>query len=298
MIVARIEGGLGNQLFQAAFGLQLAKTHGTDLVLDLSSYLSQPAHGMMLDRFTLESVPMDDRVARRIPARHREIQSSRWTDWFAMDSLRRVRERPFGFDESYLNDSPNDSYLVGYWQSERFFPDVRDEVLAQFQPRMPLSKTTESMRHTMANQKSIALHVRRGDYITNPTNASIYKNLSVNYYRDSVEEYLKANERASLYVFSNDIAWCREHLDFRCPIKYVDHTNTQSCHEDMFLMTSAACCVIANSTFSWWGAWLNQRQDKVVYAPNSWFQPGSLNDEHLNASGWRTAGVNAMSQAA
>lgn len=298
MIVARIEGGLGNQLFQAAFGLQLAKTHGTDLVLDLSSYASQPAHGYMLDRFLFDVKKVDDQVGRRIPVRYRENGTSRWTDWLAKDSLRRVRERPFGFQEAYLRDTQNDSYVVGYWQSERFFPDVRDEILAQFQPRAFLSSTTSTMRDTMANQKSIALHVRRGDYLSNPVNWSIYQSLPMDYYRDSVEEYLEANEGATLYIFSNDIAWCQEHLEFRCPIKYVTHTNSQNCHEDMWLMTSAGCCVIANSTFSWWGAWLNQRPDKTVYAPDSWFRPGSLNDEHLNANGWRTCAISPMLQAA
>lgn len=298
MIVSRIDGGLGNQLFQVAFGMQLAKKHGSPLMLDLGSYASQPAHGLMLDRFCLDAQTVDERTARRIPARYRGSDQNPWANWFQMNGLKQVRERPFGFNQRYLTQSTDDSYLVGYWQSERFFADVREEVLAQFRPNSALSAPSERLREAMAGGKSIALHVRRGDYVNNATNASIYRNLGLEYYRQAVLDYLHANEDVSLFIFSNDMAWCREHLDFECPTKYVDHTNSRTCHEDLWMMTAASCCVIANSTFSWWGAWLNQRPDKVVYAPDAWFRPGTLSDEYLNAAGWCTEPRSSWSRAA
>ena len=298
MIVSRIEGGLGNQLFQVAFGMQIAKKHNTELFLDLGSYDEAVQHGLMLDRFQVTAKPIDERISRRIPSGYQPNPAPRWADWFRPNGLKRVKEKPFGFNEHYLNTTPDDAYLVGYWQSEHFFADVVDEVRAQFRPTGDFSLRTLRLRDRMLNQNSVALHVRRGDYVNNPTNASMYQNLSLEYYHNAVEEYMQSNEGVQVYVFSNDIPWCREHLEFDCPLTMVDHTSIATCHEDIELMKSAACCAIANSTFSWWGAWLNAREDKVVVAPNAWFRPGTLNDEFINASGWRCECVESLRQVA
>ncbi len=123
MIVVRVEGGLGNQMFQAAFGLQLAHQHQTELVLDLSSYVDQPAHGYLLDRFSLEARPLRSDEMAYLPRRYQNQPGSAWPDWLVTSRLKRLREKPFGFSEHYLRAGDN-SYLVGYWQSDKFFSDV------------------------------------------------------------------------------------------------------------------------------------------------------------------------------
>ena len=200
MIVARIEGGLGNQLFQYAFGTQLAQRNKTELVLDLSSYLSKPAHGYMLDRFAIGVRELRSDERDRIPGRYRDGKRS-LLNVFALrgNQLRRLQERPFGFAESYLSVGDN-RYLVGYWQSERFFADVKASIQEQFQVAVPVCPRSHEIRERMLLSSSIAIHVRRGDYIT--TQPMAVRNLSLNYYRDCVELQLAMNFVSQRHVSS------------------------------------------------------------------------------------------------
>ena len=290
MIVVRVEGGLGNQMFQVAFGMQLAWRHRTELVLDLSAYAGKPEHGYLLHRFRIDAreLRLDER--RRLPRRYRDatIAGRPWeaSSLLARNRLQRVREKPFGFADKYLSTSDG-SYLVGYWQSEKFFRDVRDQVREQFSPRGPLSRQSESLRERMLGTPSVAMHIRRGDYVHNSSAAAIYRNLSVEHYRRCIADYLAVRPQAEAVVFSNDIAWCREQLKaLPCPVHFVEHTSPATAHEDLWMMTAAECQIIANSTFSWWGAWLCQHARQRVYAPRSWFHPGTLDDRHLACQSW------------
>lgn len=296
MIVARIDGGLGNQFFQVAFGMQLAQRHGTELVLDLSAYANKPAHGYLLDRFQVTARPLHSNEMRRVPRRYRS-PDAKGPAWFTFDGLKRVREKPFGFAQKY-RDAPDDSYLVGYWQSERFFSDVVAQVRQQFRLREPLSATSERLREKMLATPSLALHVRRGDYVSNARAAAIYRNLSLEYYRQSVLTRLAERTAVEVYLFSNDIPWCRQHLALPCPVHFVEHTTSATAHEDLALMSAAESFVIANSTFSWWGAWLSQRTSCHVIAPRHWFHPGTLDDRYLACDGWQTMSDPAELQAA
>jgi hypothetical protein len=286
MIVVRVDGGLGNQMFQVAFGMQLAQRHQSELVLDLEAYRQGPEHGFLLDRFAVETRSLRPDERWRVPARYRAAGSGGWRGRLSVwGGLKRWRQRPYGFAEKYLR-APDDSYLVGYWQSERFFPDVRSEVRRQFRPNVSLSPATERLRERMLDGPSVALHIRRGDYITNPQAAQIYRQLSIDYYQRSALAWLAEKERAEVVVFSNDIAWCRAQLALPCPVHFVEHTTAGTAHEDLWLMTAAQCQIIANSTFSWWGAWLGERPEQRVYAPRHFFHPGTLDDADLPCEGW------------
>ena len=284
MIVARIEGGLGNQLFQYAFGTQLAKVNDTELVLDLSCYASQPQHGYLLDRFSITARELNPQERKRIPARY---QSDRRSVFplisLGRKELRRLRERPFGFAEKYFSAS-DDSFLVGYWQSERYFPSVESNILLQFRPCGPMSLESARLREKMLNASSIAIHIRRGDYITDKPMA--IRNLSLSYYRTCVLSQLEKRPDSEVYVFSNDIPWCQDNLDLPCPVHFVEHTDNATAHEDLWLMTAADSMVIANSTFSWWGAYLGERKERTVYAPKSWYHANTLDDRFINCEHW------------
>ncbi len=296
MIVARLEGGLGNQLFQYAFGTQLAYQHNAELVLDLSSYASKPAHGYMLDRFSIRARELRSEERKRIPGRYGQgTRSLLQALVFAGKEMTRVRERPFGFAEKYMS-APDDSYLVGYWQSDLFFRDVTTNIREQFLPAVSMSSETLRIRERMLKSSSIAIHLRRGDYITTKPMAA--RNLSLDYYRECVASQLERRPESEVYVFSNDIPWCRANLDFPCPIHFVEHTNNATANEDLSLMTAAECLVIANSTFSWWGAYLGERQDRTVFAPRSWYHPGTLDDSNINCKDWNLVGDSGMNRQA
>lgn len=283
MIVVRVEGGLGNQLFQAAFGLQLANQHQTELVLDLSSYADRPAHGYLLSHFNVQARPLRPDEVSYLPRRYQNQPISAWPDWLVATRLKRVREKPFGFSEHYLR-SPDNSYLVGYWQSERFFSQIASEVRNQYRLRDGLSDTGRRLWDRLVVPGSMALHIRRGDYLTNSAAAAIYRNLSLDYYRRAVLSRLTERTGVEVTVFSNDIAWCQGQLNLPCPTHFV--TESAGPHEELISMSAAEAIVIANSTFSWWAAWLSSREEPRIFAPRKWFHPGTLNDRNLACPGW------------
>lgn len=290
MIVTRMDGGLGNQMFQYAFGLYLAHRHQSRLVLDLGSFQSGPQHGYMLDRFQITARPLSESLNQKVPKRYRSPSSNELTtwlpDWLNSGVLRRIKERPFGFDEKYLKSCDN-SYLVGYWQSEKFFPGMRGELLKQFTPTKRLCDESSRVIESMQSSPSVSLHIRRGDYINNPATAGIYEQVSLGYYRTCVERFAQQHDGAQVYVFSNDLDWCRRELQLRLPTRYIDHTDQQHAYEDLVMMSHACCNVIANSTFSWWAAYLNDRPDQMTFAPTRWFRPGTLDGTHLYRSTWQ-----------
>ena len=295
MIVVRVEGGLGNQLFQAAFGLQLANQHQTELVLDLSSYADQPAHGYLLDRFNVQARQLEPHELPCLPRRYQTQPTSAWPDWLVASRLKRIREKPFGFSDHYLR-APDNSYLVGYWQSERFFQQVQAEVRQQFRLREGLSDAGRKLWERLLAPGSLALHIRRGDYLSNSQAAAIYRHLSLDYYRRAVLARLTERTGVEVTVFSNDIAWCQQQLNLPCPTHFV--TASGGPHEELISMAAAEAIVIANSTFSWWSAWLSDRAEPRVFAPRKWFHPGTLNDRYLACPGWTLLDDPATSAAA
>ena len=310
MIISRIDGGLGNQMFQYAYGLCLAKKHSTQLLLDIGSYADLPQHGFLLDHFRVTAAVLQEPELKFVPRRYRPHQRSRtpetgrdvggktttgakiFSRWQQSSlaslfdsSLRRHKESTFGFAASHL-EVPDNRYLVGYWQSEKFFPGMRSHLLEEFRLHKPLSDVSQGVAKMIEQTQSIALHIRRGDYVTSQSAAQIYESLSVEYYQHCVDQYLAKHRGAEVFVFSNDIAWCKDQLVCRAPMHWVDHNTAETAHEDMILMSKAAACVIANSTFSWWAAWLNQRPDKQVFAPGCWFRPGHLSGQHIVPERW------------
>lgn len=298
MIVSRIDGGLGNQLFQYAYGFFLARKHRCGFWLDSRTFDCQPTHGYLLDQFRIEAAEADEEILDRLPRRYRprkspdgKLEGWKWLlSLFSQGKLRRHKEAPFGFHPRHLNVSGM-RYLVGYWQSEQFFPGLRDELLAQFSLRNPLNIASQQVLAQIQTSNSLAVHVRRGDYVTNPAAAKIYFQLGPEYYRWAINDWAlrqtDAERKPEIFVFSNDFTWCREHLVFPWKTSFVDHNQANAAHEDLVLMSAAQCCVISNSTFSWWAAWLNQRNGHAVYAPDNWFQPGGLDGSNIVPHDWR-----------
>lgn len=314
MIVSRIEGGLGNQMFQYAYGWYLARRHRCPLQLDLQSYEAGPAHGYLLDKFQITAPAADPQTLQRLPRRYRPSLAGhdsgqrlaangravgrwavgRWAvGWRGLfrRRLRRHKESPFGFHPRHLRVGSG-RYVVGYWQSAAFFPGIREELLEQFRPRQPLSPRSQELWELLRGTHSLALHVRRGDYRSDPAAAKLYYPVDEAYYRRVLESWARgataAPREPQVFIFSNDMAWCRRKFDdLPWTTHFVDHTTAATAHEDMLLMSAAQCCAIANSTFSWWAAWLNPRADAVVYAPRPWFQPHTLDSRHIVPAEWQ-----------
>lgn len=287
MIVSRIDGGLGNQMFQYAYGAYLAKRHDTELYLDTQSYSGGPQHGYLLDQLNIAAKPATESILRLLPRKYQQRSAGgrfNVRNWFSRPRLRRHKENPFGFQPAHLTTGDH-SYLVGYWQSEDFFPGLRQQLLSEFSPRVAMSRHTSELAEQIAATNSITLHIRRGDYLSNSEAAKIYHRLDMDYYTSAVRDWADGKSNVRVFVFSNDIPWCKQQISLPWDTHFVDHTTAASAIEDMQLMRQAACNVIANSTFSWWAAWLNERSG-VTYAPSAWFRPDTLDGSHILPPHW------------
>lgn len=284
MIVSCIRGGLGNQMFQYAFGLYLAKRNRTELVLDCSVMSEDPMRTYMLDRWKIDAVMATEDQRRLFPRRY---GGRGWSNlWRGRAPLKCVRERPFGFQPKYLACGTH-VYLVGYWQSEQFFPHLREQLQAHFQPADSISQDSVETARRMERGPSVSLHVRRGDYVLQPHTRKVHGVCPPGYYRACVEALLERFENLHCYVFSDDHPWCKEHLRFPCPMTHVDHNNPAEPHEDIWLMTRCRHHVVANSTFSWWGAWLRRDLSGEVYAPGQWFLDARKDSRAIVPTSWK-----------
>jgi hypothetical protein len=320
MIVTRLDGGLGNQMFQYAYGFYLARRYDVPLRLDLGSYTAKPQHGYLLDRFRISAEPLRPPELERVPARYRPMSREKESGWekesgtFWLEPalrvlrtkgswplfpkrLRRHKEKPFGFHPRHLDPGDN-RYLVGYWQSEKFFSGCRPALLDEFQLRHRPSDATRRLGDELRQGNSLALHLRRGDYVNHPETRRLYAQLDLDHYRGCIDHWCRSHRDPHVYIFSNDPGWCRQRFDLPQPTQVIDHNTADTAHEDLWLIGQAKACIIANSTFSWWAAWLNRRPDATVYAPSRWFQPGTLDDSHIVPSDWTRADTMQTTSAA
>ncbi len=267
MIVAKLRGGLGNQLFIYAAGRSLALKHGLPLLLETNWYKTGK-RTLLLQEFNIEG----DLVASNLSN--------------ADDGIGYNQEE-WGFYEHFFAFAGN-RFLSGWWQSEKFFLHATETIRAELTFRNPLMlrQAQESLVKLRGSDHDyvVALHVRRGDYVAHSLNGK-FRLLPASYYHSAMNEF----EGNPLYLFfSDDGAWCHE--QFRGP-------SVKICSEDdplksFALMSICDHFVIANSTFSWWGAWLGEKQFSRIYTPmhNSWFGPAKADyrTEDIIPDRWRS----------
>ncbi len=290
MIIARIHNGLGNQMFQYALGRYLAHKHQTELVLDIQER-NDPANHRT---FELGIFEVQGRLATGadmprslcIPKgsiRRQAYKLCRLVH--KSDAVSIVIEPHFHFDRSIL-DTPDNAYLDGYWQSEKYFKEIESIIRREFTLKSTLAGKNLEIARQIEDTLSVAVHVRRGDYVAN---ASLYEKhgvCSLEYYHRAFDYILSKYTNPAFYIFSDDIDWAKNHIQIDSPIFFLNHNSGAGSHEDMRLMRLCKHNIIANSTFSWWAAWLNSNTDKTVIAPQSWFNDPYLDTVDLIPNGW------------
>lgn len=273
MVVVGLNGGLGNQMFQYAAGLRLATARGVDLKLDLT-FFNSPQYGVTPRHFELRKLNISGLVAKRC-----DIIKSMGCD-YSRRGLEKIfyrqgggtllREKQFSFDEDVLS-APGDAYLKGYWQSERYFHDISDLVRQEFSlPFPPTGKNLEIAKRIQSCE-SVSLHVRRGDYVDCGKTAACHGTCSLDYYHECINRLTCSVRNPTFFIFTDDPQWVRANLSLDYPSQVVDHNGQGHGEEDMRLMSFCRHNIIANSSFSWWGAWLNSNPGKQVFAPAKWF---------------------------
>jgi hypothetical protein len=290
MIATRLAGGLGNQMFQYAAGRSLALRHHTELLLDLS-FLESAQSGVATRRaFALTSFDLEARVVRGVRSWEPPLPDLGIRGRLASKARRRrsdftvVHQKGLDFQPAYFT-APDRTLLIGFWQSERYFEEHADVLRTDFRLSRPLPPEAASLLEIIRGSLSVSLHVRRGDYAHDPATRAHHGLLPLDYYRRALEELSRRLEAdLRVYVFSDDPDYCRHGLQLDHTLTIVERSWAPE--DDLRLMSNCRHHIIANSCFSWWGAWLDPKPEKIVIAPREWVADASVDTAHLIPQDW------------
>jgi len=289
MIIANLIGGLGNQMFQYATGRALAHRHGVPLLLDASGFAHYDLRGYELGELAIQArLATDEELTRagvkpRAPTLFNRVSKALGLD----QPANQLKEASFTYDARIEQAKPP-VYLDGYWQSDCYFADIADLLRQEFALKDPADEANGAIaaRIVDAGAGAVSLHIRRGDYVNNPQTAQYHGVCSLDYYRSAVEHIAACVEAPHFFVFSDDHAWVSENFKMSYPVTLVDVNGADRGVWDMALMKACRHHIIANSSFSWWGAWLNPHADKLVVAPKCWFSGASHDTSDLIPASW------------
>ncbi len=284
MVTIRVSDGIGNQLFQYALGYALKKRINKAVAFDTSFYNVEGLNGatkrdLLLNNFNLTAIDTVSDTENRIPsnvvAKVQRFYQRRFLPYYKWSY---IVERKLLYNPNIL-EIGNNVYLDGYWHSYKYFEGLEHQLRPQLSLKAPLSTGAQQYSNQIQNQKNtVSIHIRRNDYISKYN--SIFHNQDIAYY-DAAIKYIAGNLKngdITLIVFSDDIVWCEQNLNFAYKTIFVKDTQTNPC-EDLVLMSYCEHNIIANSTFSWWGAFANKNSQKIVVAPKFWFK--NQNDNSL-----------------
>lgn len=270
MIVTSLKGGLGNQLFQYAIARHLASIHNTIVKMDVTVFATYEHHDYALAAFNLqEHFATEEEIASFTQASANPVKRALRSILRPGSPTRYVREKDFRFDPKILR-LPDDVYLSGYWQSEKYFVNVADLIRSEISVKSPQDGLNREIAGRISDCNSVSVHVRRGTYLL-PQYSGTHPVCSPAYYQNAVAEMRRRVGDIQIFVFSDDPAWAKGNLDFEAPTTFIDHNGPKQDYEELRLMSQCRHHIIANSTFSWWGAWLNRSHSKTVLAPENWF---------------------------
>jgi hypothetical protein len=271
VIAVTLRGGLGNQMFQYAAGRSLALRHATGLELDTSELAAAGTpRAYALGAFALP-VRVVDGVRSIDPRVSAPLRAAVATHARALlGAPVRIHQKGFELQERFFA-APRRTHLVGFWQSEAYFADHADQIRRDFAPAGSLPTEADELVAEVDGAGTVAVHVRRGDYAADPATRAFHGLLAPGYYANAVAEVARRAQVARAFVFSDDPAWCRRHLSL--PVEATVVEGDWPDWVDLVLMSRCAHHVIANSSFSWWGAWLGPAGG-VVIAPSSWTRGG------------------------
>ncbi len=286
MIIVRLKGGLGNQMFQYALGRVLSLKNNTDLKLDIS-FFNLNFKNITKRNYDLNVFNINANLATRydIPFLFRLHNNKFITR--SLDFIRRLirhkgQEKSFRFDPDICNLDKN-VYLDGYWQSFKYFNGYEDVIRKDFTLNKDLPDNIKKLKKEIESSNSLCVHIRRGDYVGN----AHHEVVNIDYYKNGIAIISNKTIIDKIYVFSDDIKWCEENIKFDLPTMFVgEEYSGENAEGHLILMSACKNFVICNSSFSWWGAWFNQNKDKIVVAPKKWFNDQIINTSDLVPENW------------
>ena len=289
MIIVRVSSGLGNQMFQYALYLSL-KERKDDVKMDLSYYdFNSPHNGYELDSVfgivgdvasNQESLEFGD-IKRGFLSRARRK--------FVYLKKTHYKEKKFSYNREVFEI--DNVYLSGYWQTEKYFCEIENKIKSAFVFKRDIGEYNASIIRKMREKESVSIHIRRGDYEGETKTSKKHGRIcDLDYYEKAIRFMKLRVGKSDFYVFSDEPNWVRENLKIENAV-YVDWNTGKNSYLDMQLMSNCRHNIIANSSFSWWGAWLNDNTEKIVVAPGKWFN----SDEDISdivPLGWHKLMIN------
>ncbi len=289
MVIVRLRGGLGNQMFQYAFGKRLAKQLNTNLKLDLTTllrvkhktgftkrdyqlhifnveedFLVKPGFINFLNKFRLHVLVELVKGIKLLP-------------------YKKIKESTFTVDQNLIDNPPNDTLYTGYWQSEAYFKYAESELRKDFEFKDALSEQAQQILEKIKSSNSICVHMRRGDYVQN----NYFVPMSSDYF-DRASKHISTHvESPHFFIFSDDPDWCKQNVNLNGNHTVVDfETDKIKYKEDLQLMASCKHFIMSASSFSWWAVWLSNRKSKITIAPKMWFADTQIDVSDLVGKDW------------
>jgi hypothetical protein len=285
MIIVKLIGGLGNQMFQYAAGKALAVKNSTELFCDHSFLMEDPG-----ESYT-RRLPELGQLNVSCPEAPADLTDKFFNETFFAKLFYRKKDRYEIFNEHGPRFDPEffslgkNAYLNGFWQSEKYFHSIREVLLKEFTPAYEFSDSQKKILAQINATNSVSIHVRRGDYIHLPGAHEFHGVCSLSYYKEAIRLIREKNNNAEFFVFSDDMDWCKDNFGDISPLTFVEG-NSKFSSTDLLLMSNCRHNIIANSSYSWWGAWLNRHEDKSVIAPVNWYQKSGIDTSDLYCKGW------------
>lgn len=270
MIISNLTGGLGNQMFQYAFGCYLAIKNKTDLKLHFTNALFNTQYKYALGVFNIRAEIANDKDLKKLNIfKNQTINRI----LYLIDERLHIQlnkhivtqKLPYKFEFQYFKIKDN-CYVQGFWQDIRYFNEIEDILRKSFTFKIALDKKNKEIVNIINKTNSISIHVRRGDYVNNVVNHKAIV-LGVDYYKKKIDIIENKVKKPVYFVFSNDIEWCKQNLRIKRETYFINHNKGNDSYRDIQLMSLCKHNIIANSTFSWWGGWLNQNKQKILIKP-------------------------------
>lgn len=289
-IYSYLQGGLGNQMFQYAIARALSEHYQSTFLLDRSWFdvpqSETTPRPYQLDLLQIQNVANSDLIFPKKP--NKLIKALQ--GFIPANPIVYYQQNAFEFDPSLFRlkrMAERDLFLFGYWQAYPYLEVIRPILQTEFKTKAPTPNHYQAYLQQIRSSESVMLHIRRGDYVNSPSAAKFHGVLPLSYYQQAIEVLLLQKPDSHFFIFSDDLPWAKEALPKNLKITFVENAlQADAAAQELQLMTECKHQIIANSSLSWWGAWLKQDCNGLVFTPNRWICDNSLDLSNLLPTSW------------
>lgn len=288
MIIVRLKGGMGNQMFQYALGLKMADLLQTELQLDLSSLLDRSKGDFVYRDYDLPIFNINDKLVMN-PSFLRTIYRPKLSTITKLirnyidKGKNYVKEKQFHYDTDLVQNNKDNTIYEGWFQCYRYFEGIEDKVRKEFTFKKPIIPYSQTLLKRISSSNAICLNVRRTDFLKVDT----LNTTNLDYFLNAAKYLTNLVDNPHFFIFSDDVEWCRENILLDHPTEIVDHSHKgERFGNYMQLMKACKHFIIPNSSFAWWAVWLNENPNKHVIAPKRWFNDDTIDTKDLIPKDW------------